>query len=137
MLEGRSNVLAERSRLGIDSSDVVCIGLSHHGLGNWVRSPHNYTLLRDSSDHEGKKLNFDSFHLPLLPGIAPSTSDTHPSRENSQPRRYSPDIFLSNYFLALKLLKNKENVLFARVSSLASLRSGNCLVGNYKNLPTS
>lgn len=132
MPEGRSNVLAERSWLGIYSSDVVCIGLNHHGLSNWVRSPRNYTPLRDSSNLKGKKLNFDSFHLPLLPGIVPSISDTHLSQENSQPRRYSPDIFLSNHFLALNLPKNNQNVLFARVSSLAPLRGGNCLVRNYK-----
>lgn len=113
MLEGRSNVLAERSRLGIYSSDVVCIGLNHQGLGNWVRSPRNYTRLKYGSDLEGRKLNFNSFHLPLLPRAVPSISNTHPPQENSQPRRYSPDIFLFNHFLALKLPKNKKNVLFA------------------------
>ena len=65
--EGRFDVLAEPSRLGIYSSDVVCIGLNHHRLGNRVRSPPNYTLFRDSSDLEGKKLI--SLHLssPIHP----------------------------------------------------------------------
>lgn len=52
----RFDVLAEHSRLGIYSSDVVCIGLNQQRIGNRARSPPNYTLFRDSSDLEGKKL---------------------------------------------------------------------------------